>query len=124
MPCRPFFDKVTIDLPAARRPLVIAAPGAAAKPYIRSVKVNGRALVGPVLTHADIAAGGRIEFEMSGTPQGWASGTLVVRRTSGLCVYVTARLTRASFVDGRRRTGTRTGTRRGTDTLSCRLASE
>ena len=75
--CRPFFDKVTIDLPAAPQPLVITSTGAPTKPYIKSVTVNGRALSAPILTHADIASGGRIEFEMSGTPQAWASGTLV-----------------------------------------------
>ncbi|KAM5537813.1 hypothetical protein V8D89_008581 [Ganoderma adspersum] len=72
----PFFDKVTIDLPASSQLLVITSTGAPTKPYIKSVTVNGRALDVPILMHADIASGGRIEFEMSGTPQGWASGTL------------------------------------------------
>ncbi|KAI1790667.1 glycoside hydrolase family 92 protein [Ganoderma leucocontextum] len=76
----PFFDKVTIDLPAAPRPLVITSPGAPTKPYIKSVTVNGRTLAAPVLTHADIASGGQIDFEMSGTPQGWASGTLLLTK--------------------------------------------
>ena len=73
----PFFDKLTIDLPAAKQPLVITSPGAPKKPYIKSVTVNGRELSTPILTHADIANGGHISFEMSGSPQSWASGTLV-----------------------------------------------
>ena len=77
MPCRPFFDKVTIDLPAAKQPLVITSPGAPTKPYIKRVTVNGRELTTPILTHADIANGGHIHFEMSASPQSWASGTLV-----------------------------------------------
>ncbi|PIL36322.1 hypothetical protein GSI_00010 [Ganoderma sinense ZZ0214-1] len=72
----PFFDKVTIDLPASSQPLVITSTGAPSKPYIKSVTVNGRPLAAPILTHADIASGGEINFEMSSTPQSWASGTL------------------------------------------------
>ncbi|OSD01869.1 glycoside hydrolase family 92 protein [Trametes coccinea BRFM310] len=72
----PFFDKVTIDLPDAPQPLVITSTGAPSKPYIRSVTVNGRALSSPILTHADIASGGQIHFEMAAEPQAWSSGTL------------------------------------------------
>ena len=73
---RPFFDKVTIDLPGAK-PLVITSTGAPSKPYIKSVTVNGKQLESPVLTHVDIAEGGEIAFEMSDKPQAWASSTLV-----------------------------------------------
>ncbi|CDO69451.1 Glycoside Hydrolase Family 92 protein [Trametes cinnabarina] len=72
----PFFDKVTIDLPNAPRPLVITSPGASSKPYIKSVTVNGRKLSTPILTHADIASGGQIHFEMAAEPQTWSSSTL------------------------------------------------
>ncbi|KAI0333360.1 glycoside hydrolase family 92 protein [Cubamyces sp. BRFM 1775] len=72
----PFFDKVTIELPNASKPLVITSPGAPNKPYIKSVTVNGRALDTPILTHADIASGGTINFEMSAEPQAWSSSTL------------------------------------------------
>lgn len=75
---RPFFDKATIDLPSAPQPLVITSPGAPSKPYIQSVTVNGRALEGPILIHADIASGGHIHFEMNAIPQAWASRTLVI----------------------------------------------
>ncbi|KAI0637472.1 glycoside hydrolase family 92 protein [Trametes polyzona] len=82
----PFFDKVTIDLPNAPQPLVISSPGAPSKPYIKSVTVNGRALKEPILTHADIAAGGHIHFEMSAEPEAWASSTLV--STVSLTLFV------------------------------------
>ncbi|OBZ65464.1 hypothetical protein A0H81_14551 [Grifola frondosa] len=72
----PFFDKVTIDLPNATRPLVITSMGAADKPYIKNVIVNGRTLQSPIITHQQIASGGEIVFEMSADPQSWASSTL------------------------------------------------
>ncbi|OBZ65460.1 hypothetical protein A0H81_14578 [Grifola frondosa] len=75
----PFFDKVTIDLPNATRPLVITSMGAADKPYIKNVIVNGRTLQSPIITHQQIASGGEIVFEMSAEPQPWASSTLVSR---------------------------------------------
>ena len=74
---RPFFDKVTLHLPGAKHPLVISSKGAPHKPYIKSVSVNGRELDTPVLTHADIASGGYVVFEMSEKPQAWSSNTLV-----------------------------------------------
>ena len=71
---------MTIDLPNAPQPLVISSQGAPSKPYIKSATVNGRALTAPILTHADIARGGTLAFEMSATPQAWASATLVSTR--------------------------------------------
>ncbi|KAI0820667.1 glycoside hydrolase family 92 protein [Trametes gibbosa] len=73
----PFFDKVTLDLPNAPRPLVITSDGAPRNPYIRGVTVNGRKLETPILKHIDITSGGHIQFDMSNSPQEWASGTLV-----------------------------------------------
>ena len=67
---------MTLDFPNAPQPLVITSKGAPSKPYIESLSVNGRALTTPVLTHADIALGGTIAFEMSASPQAWASSTL------------------------------------------------
>ena len=75
-PISPFYDRVTIHLPNALQPLVITADGAPTKPYIKSVALNGRNLDGPILSHADIASGGNIVFEMSETPQAWGSATL------------------------------------------------
>ncbi|KAH9843627.1 glycoside hydrolase family 92 protein [Rhodofomes roseus] len=72
----PFYDKVTISFPDASQPLVISAPGAPTKPYVKSLTVNGEALSQPIITHQQIANGGEIVFEMSDTPQEWASATL------------------------------------------------
>lgn len=76
---RPFFEKVTIDLPNASEPLVILAPEAPTKPYIHSVKVNGEELMKPVLMHDQLVDGGVIEFVMSGQPRAWGSGTLFTK---------------------------------------------
>ncbi|KAI0795422.1 glycoside hydrolase family 92 protein [Abortiporus biennis] len=72
----PFFDKVTINLPAASKPLVISSPGASTKPYIKSLNVNGKCTSKPIFKHSDIKDGGLIEFEMSDKPEKWASSTL------------------------------------------------
>ncbi|KAF8511375.1 glycosyl hydrolase family 92-domain-containing protein [Gautieria morchelliformis] len=73
----PFFDKVTIDLPGSRLPLVIRATGAATKPYVQSLTVNGVRIGEPILDHQQIAVGGEIVFEMSDSPQTWGSGLVV-----------------------------------------------
>jgi predicted alpha-1,2-mannosidase len=39
--------------------------------YVRSVALNGQPLDKPWFDHADIAAGGTLEFEMAPTPQEW-----------------------------------------------------
>jgi len=70
----PFFDKVTVELPGTNRSLVILAPGAATKPYVRSMTMNGRNVTEPVLSHEEIIGGGEFVFEMSETPQSWGSG--------------------------------------------------
>jgi putative alpha-1,2-mannosidase len=75
----PFFDKVTVDLPGSQRRLIIHAPGAATKPYVRSMTVNGRRIEVPSLTHRQIVEGGNIVFEMSADPQEWGSGSILSR---------------------------------------------
>ncbi|VDC01005.1 unnamed protein product, partial [Peniophora sp. CBMAI 1063] len=72
----PFFDKITVHLPNAPRPLVISARGAATKPYIKSLTIDGEAVETPVIRHEQIARGAELVFEMSATPQAWASSTL------------------------------------------------
>jgi len=67
----PFFDKVTISLPGAQKQLVIRASGAPTKPYVKSLKVNGKSTVEPILSHDQISKGGEIVFEMSDEPQTW-----------------------------------------------------
>ncbi|KAI0059303.1 hypothetical protein BV25DRAFT_1809203 [Artomyces pyxidatus] len=72
----PFYDAITIDLPGAKTPLRIVSTGAPTNPYVKSVTVDGESLQTPVITHAQIAQGGKIVFEMSAEPQAWASETL------------------------------------------------
>lgn len=74
---RPFFDNVEINFPNAEKPLKISSKGAPNKPYVKSLKVNGKSLKTPIIKHDQIALGGNIEFEMSGKPEAWASSTLV-----------------------------------------------
>lgn len=80
----PFFEKVTIRLPAgvltggdarakggAERTLEIKAPGATVKPYVKSLRVDGKVIRRPVLTHGQVLGAGCIEFEMSEEPTSW-----------------------------------------------------
>lgn len=85
----PFFEKVSIRLPTGavtggdvttgrEKALVIKAPGAPVKPYIRGLKVDGREVKLPVLKHRDIVNAETIEYEMSDTPTSWGSEPLVM----------------------------------------------
>ncbi|KAH8101481.1 glycoside hydrolase family 92 protein [Cristinia sonorae] len=73
----PFFDKVAIDLPGVSKTLTITSHGAPHKQYVKKLKVNGKTKEVPIITHEDISKGGHIEFVMSGSPQTWASQTVV-----------------------------------------------
>lgn len=83
----PFFEKVTIRLPpgvanggdtqyGGDRTLVISAPGAPTKPYIKSLKVDGKSIDVPMLRHSQIVGASHIDFEMADTPQSWGSNGL------------------------------------------------
>ncbi|KAL4893602.1 glycosyl hydrolase family 92-domain-containing protein [Aspergillus ambiguus] len=79
----PFFENVEIKWPdgvasggqptGEEKRLVIAAPGAPTKPYIKSLVVDGKEILKPVLTHAQIIQAQRIEFEMSEVPTSWGT---------------------------------------------------
>ncbi|MGW2109784.1 GH92 family glycosyl hydrolase [Streptomyces sp. NPDC001948] len=69
----PFFDQAKVQLPAASRPLVISASGAADKAYVKSLSLNGRSVTKPVLSHSDLLRGGQLRFTMSDTPQSWGA---------------------------------------------------
>ena len=71
----PFFDQAVLHLPASHRPLVISAPGAAAKPYVQSLSLNGRKITEPTLSQADLVRGGQLKFTMNSAPQAWAATT-------------------------------------------------
>ncbi|KAG6816613.1 hypothetical protein H0H87_004619 [Tephrocybe sp. NHM501043] len=81
----PFFDKITISLPAPphaddkkERRLTIVARGAPAKPYVKSLTVNGRVVSGrhPIIRHEEIRDGGEVVFEMSDTMQRWGNSVV------------------------------------------------
>jgi putative alpha-1,2-mannosidase len=76
LPCSlnsPFFDSIIIQLPKVEASLVIEASGAADHIFVKSLQINGESVQGPVILHSQIASGGRIKFEMRGTPQAWES---------------------------------------------------
>lgn len=69
---------MTIHLPGASRPLTITSTGAATKPYVKSLAIDGKPISGdrPVITHAQMKDGADVVFEMSAVPQAWGSATL------------------------------------------------
>ncbi|KAJ7476835.1 glycosyl hydrolase family 92-domain-containing protein, partial [Mycena galericulata] len=67
----PFFDKVTLNLPGQATPLTITASGAASAKYVRALRIDGKAVLSPVIQHAQIAGGADVRFEMSKVPESW-----------------------------------------------------
>ncbi|KAL1411539.1 hypothetical protein Q8F55_002501 [Vanrija albida] len=69
----PFFDRQSVSLPGARRPLSVVAVGAATegKKYIKSLKIDGEAWWSVEITHDQIKDGAFFEYEMADTPQAW-----------------------------------------------------
>ncbi len=60
----PLFTRATIHVPG-RAPFVVESPSnAAGKVYVKSAHLNGQALNGPTIPHAEIAKGGTLAFEM------------------------------------------------------------
>jgi predicted alpha-1,2-mannosidase len=69
----PLFQQVTVNLPNGKR-FVIAAPrNSATNLYIQAARLNGKPLNVPVLTHAQLEAGGLLEFDMGPEPSRWAA---------------------------------------------------
>ena len=60
----PQLPEVTLNLPGGRRFTVLAKNLSAKNKYVKSVKLNGKRLDGFKITHAQIMAGGTLEFEM------------------------------------------------------------
>lgn len=77
----PFFERVELRFPAgaqsggvgteAEHTLVISAPGAKEKRFVKGLRVDGITLDEPVLRHGWIVKARSIEFEMADTPQKW-----------------------------------------------------
>src|ERR1700730_13870127 len=68
----PSFTRATLNLPNGRRFEISAANNSPDHPYIQSARLNGKPLAASVITHAQILAGGELEFLMGPTPSGWA----------------------------------------------------
>ncbi|HNW58903.1 MAG TPA: GH92 family glycosyl hydrolase [bacterium] len=64
----PGFARATLHLPNGNKFVIQSLHNGEKQPYIAAVKLNGRIYDNLYLNHADIAAGGRIEFTMSGRP--------------------------------------------------------
>ena len=69
----PLFRKVTLDLPNGKRFVVSSPRNSATNLYIQSARLNGRPLRIPVITYAQVEAGGLLEFDMGPAPSKWAS---------------------------------------------------
>ncbi|KAI1073835.1 glycoside hydrolase family 92 protein [Whalleya microplaca] len=82
----PFFEKVTLKLPAKmvtgdeiniedrdEENLIISAPGATTKAYVRTMIIDGKVIDEPVIRHSEIVNARLIKFIMSDTPTLWAA---------------------------------------------------
>jgi putative alpha-1,2-mannosidase len=70
----PLFDEALIHAPGGR-PFTIRARGVSAtRPYIQSATLNGKAIARTWISHAEIVAGGELDFVMGPEPNAaWGS---------------------------------------------------
>ena len=69
----PLFTKVTLALSGGKHFVISAPQNSSTNLYIQSVRLNGKALEIPLITYAQIEAGGLLELEMGPTPSTWGS---------------------------------------------------
>ena len=62
---RPLFGEVCINLPGGKTFVVKTINNSRRNKYVKSMKLNGKALKTPFFTHAQLAAGGVLEIEMT-----------------------------------------------------------
>ncbi|KZO98515.1 glycoside hydrolase family 92 protein [Calocera viscosa TUFC12733] len=75
----PFFERVVLRLPGPRageegdreRELIISAPGASWKPYVRELYIDGRRVDRPFVKHSELWSARVVRFEMSEVPVAW-----------------------------------------------------
>jgi putative alpha-1,2-mannosidase len=73
----PAFEKVTLDLPDRKERLIISAPGAQSKPYIKSLQLDhSTKSIKPIITHEQLMSVREMKFEMSSKPQSWGKNSL------------------------------------------------
>lgn len=64
----PIFDKVTINLEDGKKFVITSKDNSEKNIYVKSVKLNGKKIDSPFITHQQIMDGGSIEFEMTDLP--------------------------------------------------------
>ncbi|RYD18933.1 MAG: alpha-mannosidase, partial [Lysobacteraceae bacterium] len=64
----PLFDRVDLDVGQGRTLRIVARGNAADRPYVQSVRWNGRPWTRNWIAHADLVKGGTLTFEMGATP--------------------------------------------------------
>jgi putative alpha-1,2-mannosidase len=70
----PLFKEVTIHLGGGKDFVIVARHNSDQNIYIQSATLNGKPLDQPWFNHSDIAAGGKLVFEMGSTPnEKWGS---------------------------------------------------
>jgi predicted alpha-1,2-mannosidase len=69
----PLFTHVTLNLPNGERFEIAAPQNSDRNVYIQSATLNGKPLDVPVITYAQIEAGGTLNFVMGPKPSKWAS---------------------------------------------------
>ena len=62
---RPLFKKATINLPGGKKFVVKTINNSRSNKYVKSIRLNGRQLAKPFFSHAELAAGGTLEIEMT-----------------------------------------------------------
>ncbi|KZT61652.1 glycoside hydrolase family 92 protein, partial [Calocera cornea HHB12733] len=76
----PFFDRVVLRLPGTagsdrererERELIISAPGASWKPYVRALYIDGRRVERPFVRHGELWQARVVRFDMSEVPVAW-----------------------------------------------------
>ncbi len=70
----PLFTRVVLNLPNGRTFEISAPNNSAHNVYVQSATLNGEPLDAPVITYAQIEAGGRLDFVMGPKPSSWAAG--------------------------------------------------
>ncbi len=69
----PLFTRVELNLPNGKRFVISAPNNSANNIYIQSATLNGKPLDAPVITYAQIRAGGKLDFVMGPQPSKWAA---------------------------------------------------
>jgi putative alpha-1,2-mannosidase len=69
----PLFARTVVHLAGGKTFTVTAKNHSAANVYIQSATLNGKPLDVPVISHAQIVAGGTLDFVMGPRPSRWAA---------------------------------------------------